>query len=688
MAYFNTSNNGENGSASIRQADGKVLGRVRMEVKSSTPQAGMKDYRFFVEPLSPLPPFFSDSPKYGFTGFLSRTGCGFNAFDSEEEALRYLRNEWGDFFVTFTPSVRNHKFYVLDDLQKEGPVVDAIEEEGYVPMPAFGAGGHSTFGGDINKFCRHILTGKPIPGLSKKYWNNTFTPHAVIVMTDNFDGRLGDAILFAPLEGGEFAPRIISEGGAYFYGKNDKKIGYKILRFTDEIIENHVVRCHHAPLWFVSEDFVEELKADLKELPADGDILRLYGIESEDAFFSAEEINGIATKGPDGYPLCPCETDLIFHKGRLEEDIEEPEETEGTGEAGFIDGLLALAEAKGLLYDEKDLMNFHISLKSARLTILSGLSGMGKSQLVRLYGEALGLSDEQILMVPVRPSWMDDSDILGYADTRQMVYRPADTGLTELLLQGEKNPDKLYLVCFDEMNLARAEHYFAQFISVLEKEGTPSIRLYNPALQGRLYNGDAYPPDISIGRNILFIGTVNVDESTYHFSDKILDRANVLTLHRGRFSQWKHLKVGDVPEKEEISAREFDTYRTQSPLELTDRELALLDDLNRAFEESHIECGIGFRVARQIDSYLKNIPEGYDFDREKGLDCQMVQRILTKLRGSAQQLENLIHLSDKGDVEGSLLSVLTKYKDLSPFEESKALLARKGEELKLYDYTI
>lgn len=112
---------------------------------------------------------------------------------------------------------------------------------------------------------------------------------------------------------------------------------------------------------------------------------------------------------------------------------------------------------------------------------------------------------------------MDDGDVLGYVDMKNMVYRSADTGLAELLIDAAAHPEKQYIVCFDEMNLARVEHYFAQFISVLEKEDHPMIRLYNPSLAPRLYNSEKYPPEIPVGRNVLFTGTVNVDESTCHF---------------------------------------------------------------------------------------------------------------------------------------------------------------------------
>lgn len=283
---------------------------------------------------------------------------------------------------------------------------------------------------------------------------------------------------------------------------------------------------------------------------------------------------------------------------------------------------------------------------------------------------------------------MDDGDILGYVDMKNLVYRSADTGLAELLIDASQHTDKLYIVCFDEMNLARAEHYFAQFISALEKEGNPVIRLYNPSLAPRLYNGDRYPADITVGANVIFTGTVNVDESTYHFSDKILDRANVITLHQGRFRDLMGLKRRKRARYDEIGAKMFSTFRVRGGLRLTERELDLLDALNDAFHDSGIQCGIGFRVARQMGRYLENIPEGFGFSRKEGIDSQVVQRILTKLRGSSQQLSILLSLNDKGELKGTVPAVLEKFSDLSNFEESKRVLKIKAGELKLYDYTI
>lgn len=216
----------------------------------------------------------------------------------------------------------------------------------------------------------------------------------------------------------------------------------------------------------------------MEEVPADGDILSARGIEErpEVSFASAAEAPaGLGNILPSLLEKDTSESVTAGEEGpAIDEKVEEIEMSEETEEKPdredeFLNRFSALASSKGLLYAEKDLINFHISVKSSRLTILSGMSGTGKSRLVRLYGEAMGLPDDRIAVVPVRPSWMDDGDILGYADMKNMIYRPADTGLAELLLDAERHPEEMYIVCFDEMNLARAEHYFAQFISVLEK---------------------------------------------------------------------------------------------------------------------------------------------------------------------------------------------------------------------------
>lgn len=626
---------------------------------------------------------------------MSRIGCGYNAFANEADALHYLKTVFGDAFVTFTPAIRNNKFFVLDDMQLEGTTSFMDVDSHFYPIPAFGTVDQPPFSGDINKFCSHILTGKPLPGLSKKYWNNDVQPRVIVAATKNFEGKLGPWVVFAPLYDDAFDSTVIGEGGAYFHVKNNGPLGYGVVDFKNSELFSHILRCTHSPLWYVPEEFIPDLRLKLKPVPSDGDLLADSGV-LVNPFADGEPITlGSEENGEKRFS--PEDVDKIIQSFISREDREPvssgeeeitSEEQDTLSEADFLERLSETADRSGFLYDKEDLINFHISLKSSRLTILAGMSGTGKSGLVRLYGRALGLPESRVRFLAVRPSWMDDGDILGYVDMKNMVYRSADTGLAELLIDAAAHPDEMFLICFDEMNLARAEHYFAQFISVLEKEENPVIRLYNPSLRAKLYNGDAYPAEIPIGRNVLFTGTVNVDESTYHFSDKILDRANVITLHQGRFHDLLSLGKKEKTEWPEMPASLFESFCVHEGLGLKEEELDLLDALNDAFHKSGIQCGIGFRIACQMGRYLENIPQGLSFTREEGLDAQVVQRILTKLRGSAQQLAALVSTSDKGELTGSLPEVLERFSRLSSFTGARKVLEEKARELKLYDYTI
>lgn len=699
-------NNSYNSYSSFRQEDGKVIGRIRTGLKSATPSVGGQDYRFFVEPLSPLPRGYDDARRMGFTGFMSRIGYDCASFPSEKEAWQALEAEWSGSLVLFTPALRNNKYFVLDDVQKEAEPLSMEGDAFFTPIPVFAVDEDPAWGGDINKFCAQLSEGKPLPGLSRRFWDRNQLPPFILASFRQLEnGRKKMYALFAPREEDTFGRVVISEGGAYFGTEDRRDLGCALADLSAPEIRSRIVLCRTAPLCFMPAALVPDLKAGLQPIPAGGDLLASFA-KTARAARPAEKSRPVILPGEKirshEEAVRPAEMRSSAEKQRQEEapkaaagtaPAPEPAPAEGAeekkmGEKEFLARLVRAAETRGLLYDKKDLINFHVSLKVSRLVILAGMSGTGKSGLVRLYADAMGLPAAQSVMIPVRPSWMDDSDLLGYLDMKNMIYRPADTGLAELLIEAEKHPEKMYIVCFDEMNLARAEHYFAQFLSALEKEDDPVIRLYNPALAPRIYNSASYPAEIRVGRNILFTGTVNVDESTYHFSDKILDRANVIALHQGKFRDLMRLAKTEPETFPEISAAEYDSYRkTSDTVALTEDELDFLDALNDALRESGLQSGIGYRVARQMGRYLLNIPEGAGFTREDGIDCQTVQRILTKLRGSGEQLRSLLSADEKG-LEGEAAAVLSRWSRLSPFTESRKVLLRKARELKLYDYTI
>ncbi|HEU4964142.1 MAG TPA: AAA family ATPase [Bacilli bacterium] len=372
--------------------------------------------------------------------------------------------------------------------------------------------------------------------------------------------------------------------------------------------------------------------------------------------------------------------------------------TDERSEDGFLQHFIQMTRDRSLLYAESDLINFHTAMKSSTMVILSGMSGTGKSRLVEVYARALGIKteDPQLRIIPVRPSWTDDADLVGYVDSIHNVYRPGDSGLIDTLIQADRedtNSKKVYIVCFDEMNLARVEHYFSQFLSVLEMPSSQrKLRLYNDELEHRLYNSARYPATVSIGDNVIFVGTVNLDESTYHFSDKVLDRANVITLDVLPFRKLKDLKEKKLPAIEPWTFNEFSTFKSAADtLQLKDREIEFLEQVHAAFQTMHKGQGIGHRIVRQIDSYLKNLPQGHALSRSAAFDLQIVQRILTKLRGPEELLKPLLgsYNLDTGEVNGSrLLDLLAAFADISAFDKTRAKIEQKAKELRLNGYTV
>ena len=118
--------------------------------------------------------------------------------------------------------------------------------------------------------------------------------------------------------------------------------------------------------------------------------------------------------------------------------------------------------SKGFTFEREDIANLILSLRSKPFVILAGISGTGKSKIIQLIGDAIGAS---VVLIPVKPDWSDNTDLMGYEDFQQQ-FRPAR--LTRALIEAHENPDTPYFILLDEMNLARVEHYFSDFLSVME----------------------------------------------------------------------------------------------------------------------------------------------------------------------------------------------------------------------------
>lgn len=242
-----------------------------------------------------------------------------------------------------------------------------------------------------------------------------------------------------------------------------------------------------------------------------------------------------------------------------------------------------LYHKKSLIYTQYQIKNFLTLLRTHDIIVLSGLSGSGKTQIVKAFAEALGGIAK---IIPVKPNWTSSDDLIGYYNPLQMSFLP--TPFTEAIVEAINNPNQLYFICLDEMNLARAEYYFADFLSKLEERSKqPEIELYanheeelfvsefstllnliessingekikswqefldneearkkffemlgntdkesmlnlHAKMKRRLIDILKFPSTIRIPNNVRFIGAINIDETTHYFSPKILDRIHVV----------------------------------------------------------------------------------------------------------------------------------------------------------------
>ena len=548
------------------------------------------------------------------------------------------------------------------------------EEDRFYPLPVFGKKTDETEDWEyrhnfslfrncksLEEFKKLLLEKKSV-GATYGYDPDSFTPSFVIWHEDNKFYAIGHVT----------SNYEASTGGIIV--ECDNLVSFEIKEYLNKVVYQESV---NPTVMFMADSVYELIEGKI--------------IESD------QSVDGIRSTTEDDLKVGEnkeyVQNSISEEKSSVRQVDETPKVDEKTDES-IIQMMDYHSIKSGLYYDIKDFVNFHTSIKSGNLVILSGLSGTGKSRIVDMYANAIGIKtteiDNRLLFIPVRPSWNDDSDLLGYVDLVHMVYRPADSGFVDFLVkaQRDENKNNIYLVCFDEMNLARVEHYFSQFLSLLERPVQQrNLQLYDEQYSGKLYNSKDYPSSITIGENVKFIGTVNIDESTYHFSDKVLDRANVIELNVLDFSaDWendakKYSKTISTP----IWNMEDYKKICKAP-KIIPRVHELLWDMHNVLHTASSKFGVGPRVVKSIDLYLANIPEGF-YDKlsiADGVDLQVAQRVMTKVRGSENELGEVLD----GSSDNSFEAVLNRYSDLSSFTKCRELLKQKQRELKAYGYCI
>lgn len=307
----------------------------------------------------------------------------------------------------------------------------------------------------------------------------------------------------------------------------------------------------------------------------------------------------------------------------------------------ITDHVSSYIQSKGFFYEKKDLINFFLSLKTKPFVILSGISGTGKTKIVQWFAESLGATEEngQFTLIPVRPDWSDSSDLLGYVNLQgEFQERP----LIKVLEAADANPNRPYFVVLDEMNLARVEYYFSDFLSVIESRKWKDGKIVtSPVLPESITN-----KHITIPSNVYIIGTVNMDETTHPLSKKVLDRANTIEFNTVNLDYFNFLMDVEEKEAEIASNRSLATEYLHLKECFKENENLVrnisnvLIEINTILES--VGAQVGYRIRDEICFYMAYNEQGKLLSFDEALDYQIYQKILPRLAGSDGRTEEVL----------------------------------------------
>ncbi|MEJ6949391.1 McrB family protein [Natronospora cellulosivora (SeqCode)] len=371
--------------------------------------------------------------------------------------------------------------------------------------------------------------------------------------------------------------------------------------------------------------------------------------------------------------------------GSMTEGVMEVGNTEEIINTGkIINNINNYISTKGFTYLPGLIENFYFSLKTKPFVLLAGVSGTGKTKLVKLFAEAINCTEEngRLKLISVRPDWSDSSDLLGYKNIKDE-FQPGP--MIDILKAAITDPDNIYFVCLDEMNLARVEYYFSDFLSIMEtrKKDQEARILTSKLLSEKDFAKDddiKKYSDLIIPDNLYIVGTVNMDETTHPFSKKVLDRANTIEFSEINLLDYSLASNDDDIEIETIeAANDFlrSDYITLNDCSKEDNKLISelvekLQEINDILSEASLQ--VGYRVRDEFCFYMLYNQQEELLDEEQAFDFQLMQKILPRIQGSSRSIKNVLvklfnftadyNLSlDEGESGNPALDYVNKNKD-------------------------
>lgn len=347
---------------------------------------------------------------------------------------------------------------------------------------------------------------------------------------------------------------------------------------------------------------------------------------------------------------------LIKLVNRYYSDVLEIKEKSGEYYLYFLKKEFLLEELPNS-FDSSFSRRYITSLLAKPFVILTGNSGTGKTRISKQFAEYLEVIDingeKNWLIVPVGADWTDNARVLGFynplADNGVGKYEK--TGIIKLIERANDNPEIPYFLILDEMNLSHVERYFSDFLSHMETPDNPF------ELDGYRNKDDE---DESTGKlpypeNLFVIGTVNIDETTYMFSPKVLDRANVVEFKPDKedvlnmfSSASQEIKI--TPAKAGVAeaflrlAKEIRSGKSR----VDERQMAEVRNVFTAIYDITEKNGYEFayRTVREIKQYISAACElsGQWADAEiyRAIDEQILQKVLPKIHGNRKEIGTML----------------------------------------------
>lgn len=308
----------------------------------------------------------------------------------------------------------------------------------------------------------------------------------------------------------------------------------------------------------------------------------------------------------------------------------------------LIDRFIKYSASQLHLYYTKEIIaRFFAGMATSKVLILEGISGTGKTSLPYAMGKFF---NKETSIISVQPSWRDRAELLGYLN--EFTKKFNETDFLKAVYQAGYS-DKPNFIVLDEMNLARIEYYFAEFLSVMEMPDVHEWKIdlvpaSEPSDPKLLINGKLF-----INQNTWFIGTANKDDSTFTITDKVYDRATPIVINNKA-----ELIDCDYTNNVQMTFDYLDELFKKAQAEIT-MSTKVMDSFKKVDEyiQQNFKIAFGNRIMKQIKLFVP-VYVACGFTEVQGLDYMLANKILRKFESLNlsflhNELDGLIELLDK-----------------------------------------